>query len=336
MESTEKNIIKKIELARENTFPCEIIITDGQGRSGKNMISIILSTMPRVEKMRLDSLFDYVPRYYTLGKLSRDAAIVALKMEVDEKLYYTMISRGVNFRFDDYSGVFKGGKRFLYIKRLFQKPEEYAVKRIENEKPIFQNMTHDGLQFAQLFFDAFGIRLKFIHVFRDPVGNIFEQNRRGFGTRIGSDPREFQLTYQYNNTFIPIMAEGLEDEYLSGNPTERLVLMIDKMFRKNIQGFNDLDDKWKGNVFFIEFEKFAVTPWPYLEKLEKFLNTIVVSRTKSIMKRERCPRKPDISEREQRIIDIGKKLSQKYLQIFHALLHDYDQRPWEAWGFDNK
>ena len=324
-----------LELIRENTFSCQIVITDGQGRSGKNMISTILSTMPRVEKMRLDSLLDYIPRYYYLGKLNYDAAIVALKIEADEKLYNTMISRGVNFRFDDYTGVFKGGKKFLYIKRLFQKSEDYAIKRIEHEKPIFQNITHDGLQFIQLFFDAFGQRLKFIHVFRDPVCNIYEQSKRSFGTRIGIDPREFQLTYKYNNASIPIMAEGLEEEYLLANPTERLVLTVNKMFRNNIQGFKDLNDAHKKSVFFIEFEKFVVSPWPYLEQIEKFLGTKCVPMTKKIMRREKCPRKPDVSERKSRILNIEKQLSKKYLLIFHTLLHDYEQREWESWGFGN-
>ena len=51
---------KKVSLVRTNTFNNEIIIVDGQGRSGKNLISVLLSTMSRVEKMRLDSQIDYI------------------------------------------------------------------------------------------------------------------------------------------------------------------------------------------------------------------------------------------------------------------------------------
>ena len=61
---------KKVSLVRTNTFNNEIIIVDGQGRSGKNLISVLLSTMSRVEKMRLDSQIDYIPRYYFLRKMS--------------------------------------------------------------------------------------------------------------------------------------------------------------------------------------------------------------------------------------------------------------------------
>jgi hypothetical protein len=108
-----------IILAREKTFDNNIVIVDGQGRSGKNLISVLLSSMKRMEKMRLDSQIDYIPRYYFLGKLTLDAAIIALRTELDEKYYYNSISRDVNFRLDDYSGVMKQGKRFEYFKRLF-------------------------------------------------------------------------------------------------------------------------------------------------------------------------------------------------------------------------
>jgi hypothetical protein len=320
---------KEIELVRDNTFPHDILLIDGQGRSGKNMISVILSTMPRVENMRIDTLLDYVPRYYYLNKMSHDAAVASLKIEMDEKLYNAMISRSVNFRFEDYSSVYKGGKRFLYIKRLFQKAENHAVERMNKEKPIFQNMTHDGLHLIDLYFSAFGDRLKFIHVFRDPVANIYEQGIRGFGERIGIDPREFQLAYKYGNETIPLNAIGMEEDYLKGNPTERLVIMVDKLLRRNIQGYIDLDNKWKKNVFLTEFEKFAIDPWPYIERLEKFLGTHRVSRTKKIMKRERCPRKPNVDQRESRIKSIEKVLSPKYLNIFKGLVTYYDTRPWE-------
>ena len=80
-----KTFERDVDLSRENTFDNEIIIIDGQGRSGKNLISVLLTSMNRVEKMRLDSQIDYIPRYYFLGKMSLDAAVTALRTEFDEK-----------------------------------------------------------------------------------------------------------------------------------------------------------------------------------------------------------------------------------------------------------
>ena len=148
-----------IELVRLNTFKNKIVIVDGQGRSGKNLISVLLSTMTFVEKMRLDTQFDSLPRYYSLGKMTKDAVIAALKIYADEKLFYSMISRDVNFRLKDYSGVMKQGKRLEYFKRLFFMSDVKAVKELEKGKVISQEMTHDGLHLAEIYFRAFDERL---------------------------------------------------------------------------------------------------------------------------------------------------------------------------------
>ncbi|MDB4847792.1 sulfotransferase domain-containing protein [Candidatus Pseudothioglobus singularis] len=320
-----------INLSRENTFDNEVIIIDGQGRSGKNLISVLLTCMPRVEKMRLDSQIDYIPRYYFLGKMSLDAAVTSLRTEFDEKYYYNSISRDVNFRIDDYSGVLKQAKRFEYFKRLFLPADDAAVARIKNQKPIFQEMTHDGLHVATLFFKALKNRLKMIHVFRDPVGNIYEQNVRNFGTRIGTDPREFQLTYLCNNHPVTLNAIGKEEEYLSGNPIERLVLTVDSMFRLNVQGYFDLKEKEQQKIYFIEFEDFVENPLPYIKGLENFIGESFGRAKKRILKRERCPRKLDYSERERRIEKIRSSLRDNYDEIFMKLIQDYDSKPWLDW-----
>ena len=321
----------EVTLSRENTFGNSVIIIDGQGRSGKNLISVLLSTMSRMEKMRLDSQVDYIPRYYFLGKFSFDAAIAALRTEFDEKYYYNAISRDVNFRLSDYSGVMKQGKRFEYFKRLLLPADQAAVERLIEQAPIFQEMTHDGLHVASLYFAALGQRLKMIHVFRDPVGNIYEQNIRDFGTRIGNDPREFQLTHTWGKYTVPIMAIGHEDEYLSGNPTERLILIVDAMFRYNTQGYLDLLEDQKKQVFFIEFEDFLINPYPHMRDMESFVGELFGKSSKRIMRRENVPRVIDPSKRLCQIDNIMENISENYKAIFMKLIHDYDKKPWRNW-----
>lgn len=316
---------EEITLLRENSFENDVIIVDGQARSGKNLISVLLSTMHKVEKMRLDSQIDYIPRYYFLGKLSFDAAITALKTEFDEKIYYNSISRDINFRPSDYSGVMKQGRRLEYIKRLFQPADEMAVKRITNEKPIFQEMTHDGLHVAKLYFAALTHRLKIIHVLRDPVANIYEQGIRNFGTRIGNDPRELQLTIKWKDTTVPIMAIGREEEYFSGNAIERLVVIVDEMFHKNMQGYFDLGQLEKDKVIFIDFEKFLVSPYEYMKLLENFIGQSFSRSSNRILRREKCPRIIDISERLQRIEFINANISSHYKNIFQNLIEEYSK-----------
>ena len=321
----------EVELQRGNTFGNEVVIVDGQGRSGKNLIAVLLSTMNRVEKMRLDSQIDYFTRYYFLGKMSLDAAVIALQLEFDEKYYYQAISRDVNFRIDDYSGVLKQGKRWEYFRRLFLPADEAAVTRLQEQRGIFQEMTHDGLHAATLYFAALGERLKMIHVFRDPVGNIYEQDQRGFGTRIGSDPRELQLTHFWNGHIVPIMVIGKEEAWINGNATERLVLIVDAMFRLNVQGYLDISPDDRKRVLFLEFEDFVVNPYPHMERLEAFIGEKFGKAKTRILKRERSPRVLDPLERQHRIDSIRQNIGNFYDKIFTKLIEDYDNKPWLAW-----
>jgi hypothetical protein len=322
----------EVELRRGNTFGNEVVIVDGQGRSGKNLIAVLLSTMSRVEKMRLDSQIDYFARYYFLGKMSLDAAVTALQTELDEKHYYNAISRDVNFRIDDYSGVLKQGKRLEYFRRLFLPADEAAVKRLQKQRSIFQEMTHDGLHAATLYFAALGDRLKMVHVFRDPVGNIYEQNQRDFGTRIGSDPRELQLTHFWNGHYVPIMAIGREEAWINGNATERLVLMVDSMFRLNVQGYIDISRDDRKRVLFLEFEDFVVNPYPHMERLESFIGENFGKAKSRILKRERSPRVLDPLERQHRSDTIRQNIGSLYDKIFMKLIEDYDDKPWLLWN----
>jgi hypothetical protein len=324
--------MNKIELIRNNCFGNKIILIDGQGRSGKNLISVLLSTMNYMEKMTLETNFDNLPRYYKLGKMSKDAAITALRALADEQLFYSIIGRDVNFRISDYSGVMKQGKRLQYFKRLFFMSDEAAVKLINEGNLILQEMTHDGLHLADIYFEAFNERLKMIHVFRDPIGNIFEQNKRNFGTRIGTDPRELQLSFLWENQTIPLMAMGMEEEYLMANSTERLVLMVNAMYHKNIEGFRNLDEKHKRNVFFIEFEDFVQQPQKYIKKIENFVGDNFGKGFKRILKRENCPRIIEPDERKNRIDSIKKNISEKYNLILDDLIKEYDKKFWINWN----
>ena len=317
-----------ISLIRSNVFQNEILLIDGQARSGKNLIAVLLSTMSRVEKMRLDSQVDYIARYYFLGKLSLDAATTALRTVFDEGYYNNLISRDVNFRLDDYSGVMKQGKRLKYFLRLFYQAEDKAVLSAMKSRPIFQEMTHDGLHVAKLYFHALGSRLKIIHIFRDPVGNIFEQNKRGFGTRIGTDPREFQLTHLYQGLPVPIMVIGREEEYINANALERLVLIVDVMFRLNLEGFYDLAPCERARILFIEFEDFVVSPEKYIKRFEEFVGDTFGPQRRRILKRENCPRIINHAERERRINEINSNLSPHFREIFEELIRDFDLKPW--------
>ena len=119
MQENNEKMSNDIKLVRRNNLVGEFALIDGVGRDGKAMMGHILSTMDRVEKLNIDESFDIVRNLYMLGKVTHDAAVTVMRTEADARLYNNMISRSVNFRFSDGSGVSKNLATGKYIKRGF-------------------------------------------------------------------------------------------------------------------------------------------------------------------------------------------------------------------------
>jgi len=319
---------QNIRLVRRNNLVGEFVLVDAIGRSGKGMMAHVLASMSRVEKQSNDEPFDWVPRLYMLGKISRDAAVTVMRSEADTRLYNNMISRSVNFKFTDDTGTYRNLATMKYLRRLFAKEGQPVVDRVKQERPIFQNCTHDGLRMAKLFFEAFGDRLRIVYIVRDPVGIIYEWDRSRFGERIGKDPREFQLTYEWGESAVPLYAHGWEDEYLSSNSTDKVIGMIDWHFNGNMAGYASLSEEQRQQVMFVIFEEFVTNPIPYCEKIASFLGTETTSRTRKVLKREKCPRILDPTDREEKRRNIEEKASVKAVNKFHKLLEAYERREW--------
>lgn len=317
-----------VDLIRRSNLVNEFVLVDGLGRSGKGMIGHILASMDRVEKVRLDLGYDTCHRLYRLGKITHDAAVCMLKIEADLGLYNNYIGREVNFRFKDMSGIWANTRPITYIRRLFSEEGAPAVQRIRQERPIFQSLSHDALQSANLFFDAFGDRLRFIHIVRDPVDIIYEWVRRGFGERIGTDGQEVQLSRAWGREVVPLYAIGWEDEYLSITPTERVIKMVKTAFDDTAAGYAKLTEDRQSQVLFLLFDEFVVNPNPWCQEIAGWLKTTVTRRTNSRLKKEQCPRTIPRDQRPSRVEDIRAKASEKYMDI----LEEHTERYWELFS----
>ena len=59
-----------------------------------------------------------------------------IKVQMDLCLYETMMSRRINFRYNDLSSAFNNKNFFKYFIRLFDKGDEVIPLRLIKEKPI--------------------------------------------------------------------------------------------------------------------------------------------------------------------------------------------------------
>jgi len=325
MTKKQKNKESDFRFIRKNHLIQELVMIDGIGRSGKGMLAHMLSCFNRVEKQHNLDMFEWIGRVWSARKISDDAAINLLRLEGDTRLYNLFISRDVNFRFSDDTGVFKNANSFKYLKRLIAKPHENTVNKIINEKPIFQTCMHDGIRNAEIYFMAFNKRLKMIYILRDPTYNIFEWQQADFAKSFNNNPRIFHNMIERNGVIVPFSTLGWEKEYLNISDDDKIIGLIDSHFKLNLTSYDSLDEKMKNDILIIQFNELVTNPITICDKIADFLQTGINYRLlKKILKRENCPRIIDPNKRDQMLNSIRKKASKKYRNIFDELLVKYE------------
>jgi hypothetical protein len=294
---------RSIELVRKNRLCQEIVFADGIGSSGKGMLSHILSSLDRVEKQSNHTPFDYVAYIHWLGKISDDAASTYLQTEADQQLYHMMMSRDVNFRPKDSTGVMQNAIRWKYFARLFMREGDSVIDRINKERPILNEAPHDALRSAPLFFKTFGSSLRIIYVIRNPYELILDWNRRGFGLRIGVDPREFQFSVQIDDQIVPMFMMNYDEfDYSQLLSIERITLMIHFCLKTNMDGFMACPQEHQNQILLITFDDICSKPWGIVDKVCRFLDVEKTNNTSRILKNENLPRKrPSITNFKEEV-----------------------------------
>lgn len=296
---------KTIELVRMNRLCQEIVFADGIGSSGKGMLSHILSSLSRVEKQSNHTPFDYIAYIHWLGKITDDAASLYLKTEADQQMYHIMMSRDVNFRPKDSTGVMQNAFRWKYFARLFMREGDDVIERIRQERPILNEAPHDALRSAPFFFRTFGSTLRIIYVIRNPYELILDWQRRGFGQRIGTDPREFQFSVQIDGRIVPMfMMHYDEFDYRTMNAMERLTLMIHFCVKTNMEGFLACPQEHRSQILITSFDNLCLEPMRVVEKVCRFLGVEKTGKTLKTLKHENLPRaRPDVSSYKEQVAE---------------------------------
>jgi len=225
-----------LTLERPNRLCQNLLVVDGVGSSGKGMLSHLLASIDIVEKQSNHTVFDYVSYFHWLGKITDDAAVVHFQIEADMQLYHLRMSRDTNFRLKDSTGVLMNPRPFRYFRRLLLNEGDNIVQDIRRKPTWLNEAPHDAARNLSLFFAAFGEQMHFCYIARDPEDLIFDWIRRGFGRRIGLDPREFQLSISSPHGPLPIFAIGYESLYHTLAEDERVALFIAFCVEENLAG----------------------------------------------------------------------------------------------------
>ncbi len=320
------NLTRK--LYREQKLAENVVFVDGISGCGKSMIAPVLSSLKRGELWMLDHIFEYSLIMHSMGLMSLEAAETMIKIFIDHDSYNLMIGRNINTRSSDDSSAQKNKMYERYQRRINEQDGDIIIDKMKKEKPINFFMSHYILNESKPLFSALKERLKlFIVPVRHPYWTIENWINQDWDNKMGSNPRDVAIAYEFNKNIYPWHVKGWEEKYDQLNNFERAIETINRLSFDQSKIDKKFSVAQKEKIMIISFEKFATDPQNYLQSINKILDTETTSKTESVMSSMNLPRKIDPSIFSLKKNEILEKANKEKISSHHRdlLIHLADQ-----------
>ena len=341
--------MKEVNISRDELLLSKIVLVDGLPGNGKTLFSSIIPSFTNVELLSYSDEIEAVCEIYYLNKISLDVTVPLLRMMADLRLYNQSMGRNVNFRTTDLSSALKYPDKIEYINRLFLPGDEHIISVIEGNKPILHLATHNKLGYSEPLWEAFSEKIYFLEILRHPaymikqIGSVLMED-------LVNNVRNWSTQFEYNGYSVPYFSIGWEEEYLSGNPTERAVKFIDN-YSDRVNKFKKQNPKYLPQVLTIPFEPFVLNPDQYIFEILNFMDVEKTNFTKNVLMEQKIPRskvsdsieleiykrcgwsKPIEAMTEADELKIRKqwvkdKVSKESYELFNNLCDRYEKKVW--------
>jgi hypothetical protein len=276
-----------LDLKHFNSFTNDIIVVDGFWGGGKSVVTSIIGSMARVEKKKVEHVYEYVCIAHSTGKMNTDAASAFLKIYADLSQYNNLIGREVNLRWSDDSGLRNNPGSLAYLKRLFHPGGDSVADQISERNLALLIASHELISVSDLLYESYGSRLKLVEVVRHPV-HLFN-NVRDYTAEF-ERTREFTLSFEVSGVKVPWFAADWADEFVSSSITDRALLSIARMQSGMFSSIDSINAVQKP-LLVLSFENTVLRPEDSIEKLEIFLNRPRTRRTSRVLRQQNLPRK---------------------------------------------
>jgi hypothetical protein len=276
-----------LDLKHFNSFTNDIVVVDGFWGGGKSVVTSIIGSMARVEKKKVEHVYEYVCIAHSTGKMNTDAASAFLKIYADLSQYNNLIGREVNLRWSDDSGLRNNPGSLTYLKRLFHPGGDSVADQISERNLALLIASHELISVSDLLYESYGSRLKLVEVVRHPV-HLFN-NVRDYTAEF-ERTREFTLSFEVSGVKVPWFAADWADEFVSSSITDRALLSIARMQSEMFSSIDSINAAQQP-LLVLSFENTVLRPEDSIEKLEIFLNRPRTRRTNRVLRQQNLPRK---------------------------------------------
>ena len=156
------------------------------------MLGSLISSFDKMEHLEFGENFEFLLPAVKLKKVDLDFANSYLNNYLNQLIYNKYISRNVNFRPNDRTGVDTSKEPNIYYERLKSKEGDHIIKLIKKQKNYLPLVTHD-IAINLDILKKMKMNFKIIEIIRNPVDTVYSWYKRGLGNRYGNDQRIFTL-----------------------------------------------------------------------------------------------------------------------------------------------
>lgn len=273
-------------------FSNDIIFVDGLWGSGKSMLAPLISSMNGVEKAQIIEHVDYPLHLYAIKRIGFDEACILTRYSIDILSYNTQIGRGINLRWNDWSGLNLNSSGLRYIRRLFLREGDDALQQLFANQKALLLMPHYLFPSLDVLRSSLGKRLKYILVLRHPL--FVFTHWHAYLQRFLS-PREFTLSIEYRGCKVPWFShEHLPNDLGDQGSITRTIALLTASYHGLLKSLrsecSDHRAQKPPDLFVVDFQQICYETASVLGLLTNFIGRPYTNSLQTILRTEKLPR----------------------------------------------
>ena len=300
------------------------VLIDGITRSGKSILSGIISSLKNAEQIKFFTYFEHIIPALSFKSINLEYAKTQIRLELNELAYNTFLGRNVNLRHEEQTSLSNQPHKKYYIKRFKRKEGEQIVNQLNKTENFFPFQTHELMPNIK-YLNSLNINHKIIEIYRDPVDNIYSWIRLEWGKRFSEDQRSFTLNKfnKKNKKNYPWFCNSYASHWFRLNNYEKCAYSVCDLIERSVKA--QKSNKYKSKVLTLSFENFYINPNQNLKRICTFLNTEKTSYTNKELVKANCPRKENLNDRKNKENFIRDRVSRKIFNKIMNIQYSYNK-----------
>lgn len=213
-------------LYRPHTYNRKILIVDGISGSGKTLILQALKNIYSLEQTSFENGVECYCHLYHEGITSAADTAALIQQRLDVQYYNVRISREVNLRPKDLTGITFTRKFFRVLRRMFQQDGPNSDVNLNDRSTIQSIAVHHTPEIVEIMRGT-GVEIYYLRMLRHPC--FLFHNNLSFIESFGQTPRDFTLMRKLQGGQCPIFIKDCE-AYLRMNSHEKTATLISDLY----------------------------------------------------------------------------------------------------------